>query len=204
MFKRNTAPTSLLSVFALAVLCLFAADVAAQTQVPANQTRPASIAGLNQVTLDLAPQKGAQGTAGSVKPIKGVDVIVQKNPGNTAVRTATTDGDGKVKFVGLAPGKYSLVLRKGSKTTEAKVGGAAADAADDGDYLLTIEGAVGGPIKSPVSKGMKFPKLPSQMAKATGAPVYEDKLLFEIGPPTSPPTPVSITIIKSKSNITNN
>ena len=52
--------------------------------------------------LSAYAQKGPQGTAGT--PVKGIDVIVMKDPGNSAVRTGTTNEKGEVKFVGLEPG----------------------------------------------------------------------------------------------------
>jgi hypothetical protein len=55
----------------------------------------------------------------SVKPVRGIDVIVEKNPGNTAVRTVVTDGEGHFAIPVLPAGLYSLRLSlpKESRTT---------------------------------------------------------------------------------------
>src|SRR5437588_11650389 len=44
----------------------------------------------------------------SNKPVRGIDVIVQKSPGNTASRSAKTDGDGGFTVSGLAAGQYNI------------------------------------------------------------------------------------------------
>lgn len=44
----------------------------------------------------------------SVKPVRGIDVVVQKNPGNSAARSAKTDGDGGFTVSGLAAGEYNI------------------------------------------------------------------------------------------------
>jgi hypothetical protein len=64
MSTRNIVQASILSALALTMLCLCSSVATAQKVPPS--------------------------TDSSVKPIRGVDVIVQKNPGNTAARTATT------------------------------------------------------------------------------------------------------------------
>ncbi len=48
--------------------------------------------------------------AGSVRPIKGVDVIVKKNPGNSSARTVTSDADGAFTVRGLEAGSYTLTF----------------------------------------------------------------------------------------------
>lgn len=58
-------------------------------------------------------QKGPEATASTVKPVKGIDVVVMKNPGNSAARTVTTDSDGNFKFPVLEAGSYSLRLSRG-------------------------------------------------------------------------------------------
>src|SRR4026209_1192572 len=87
MSKRNTVSVTLLSAFALTIICFLSADA----------------------------QKGPQGTTSTVKPVKGIDVIVQKNPGNTAARTGTTNEKGEVEFVWLEPGNYSLAIVDNSR-----------------------------------------------------------------------------------------
>jgi len=44
----------------------------------------------------------------SNKPVRGIDVIVTKDPGNSASRSAKTDGDGGFTVSGLAAGQYNI------------------------------------------------------------------------------------------------
>lgn len=46
--------------------------------------------------------------AGSVRPVRGIDVIVQKDPSNPALRTVTSDADGAFTVSGLEAGSYIL------------------------------------------------------------------------------------------------
>ena len=82
MYKRRTVSVTVLSAFALTMICL----------------------------LSAYAQKGPQATASSVKPVRGIDVVVMKDPGNSAARTGTTNEKGEVEFVGLEPGSYSLTI----------------------------------------------------------------------------------------------
>jgi hypothetical protein len=148
----------------------------------------------------ITAQKGPNTTTGA--PLKGVDVKLGRNPGGSAAaRTGTTDEKGAVKFVGLPPGNYSLTLVGPSNQQKVAIAGAVAAA----DYVVEINGAVGGPIKREWNvKEKKFPKLPppNADAKATTAPGYEEKISFDVG--GGSPAPVLTVIIRSKSNITNN
>lgn len=47
-------------------------------------------------------------SASAGRPVPGVDVIVEKNPGGVAVGTVTSDKDGEFEFANLKPGKYLL------------------------------------------------------------------------------------------------
>ena len=98
MSKRHTVSVTLLSVFALTITCF----------------------------LSAAAQKGPQGTASSVKPVKGIDVVVMKNPGNSAAHIVTTDSDGTFKFPVLEAGSYSLRL---SRSVDVSVNGRRKDIA---------------------------------------------------------------------------
>jgi hypothetical protein len=53
--------------------------------------------------------------ATSVKPVKGIDVVVQKNPGNSASRQhATVGADGKIMIKLAEPGTYTIKYADGS------------------------------------------------------------------------------------------
>ena len=173
MSKRNTFSVTVLAAFALTMICL----------------------------LSAAAQKGPQATASSVKPVRGIDVIVKKNPGNSAARTGTTNGEGEVEFVGLEPGNYSLTIVDPSKQKVVK-----GNASTAGDVLLRVEitGAVGGPIKREWNPSEnKFVKPSNATARAaTPAPSYEEKISLEVG--SGSPAPVLKFVIRSKSNISSN
>lgn len=53
-------------------------------------------------------------------PIKGIGVVVKKNPGSGAHR-ATTDSNGRYEYTGLAPGLYDLLI-DGQPPRQVKVG----------------------------------------------------------------------------------
>lgn len=185
MSKRNTVPTSMLCASALATLCLLAVGITAQNS-----------------------------TTGV--PLKNIDIKVGKNAGGTAAKR-TTGADGKVDLSDFEPGSYYLIVIGPSNPPTAPKGRAAAvpggtipsnaDGGNTDNYLVEIKGAVGEPIKAEWNGrlGMFAKGVAKVGARTTTVPaVYEDKIIFDIGPRTNPLTPVFITIVKSKSNITNN
>lgn len=78
----------------------------------------------------------------SVKPVKGVDVIVQKNPGGSASRTKT-DAEGNATFSKLEPGQYKVRL-------ECKE--CARSVAGEPSIDLTLTGTRGGDVKRTITK----------------------------------------------------
>ena len=187
MFKRNTVSRSLLSAFALAALCLFSAASAAQT--------------------------GNQTTTGA--PLRGVDVKLGKNPGGI-LATRTTDSNGKIDWGVLAKGSYYLM-----------VVGPGGDANGE-TYIVEITGASGGPVKRGWDpKKQKAFALPTNAQSNAAASAYTDTdtiTFVASGEPASigakgakggnpsivaknakggDPS-IESTIVKSKSNITNN
>ncbi|HEY3025057.1 MAG TPA: carboxypeptidase-like regulatory domain-containing protein [Pyrinomonadaceae bacterium] len=132
-------------------------------------------------------------------PLKGVDVKLGKNPGGSPA-ARTTDKDGKINWGSLQPGTYSLEIVPPSK--EKKAANTAGGLMDD-YYLVEITGpgVVGGPIRMDYDvKRIKF-SLHTTNLQSKAARVYQDKIGFVV---SGPPKPVQTTIIRSKSNITNN
>ena len=90
----------------------------------------------------------------SVRPIKGVDVIVQKNPGNTAVRQTLTDAEGSFTVDSLPPALYQISLVCKARCQSMNDLGA-------GSIQFTLTGAKESPFKRNISKqqlvnGVKF------------------------------------------------
>jgi len=148
----------------------------------------------------VTAQKESQGTASTVKPVRGIDVIVMDNSGNIVNRLSTND-KGEVKFVGLAPGNYSLTIVDPSKQ-ERYSGG---QFGTSNLCSFRINGVVGGPIEREWNiKESKFVTLSNATTRAaTPAPSYEEKINFEIGT-SNPPPVVTMSINKSRSNVKTN
>jgi hypothetical protein len=114
-------------------------------------------------------------------PLKGVDVKLGKNPGGSPAKR-TTGADGKFDFGVLPAGSYSLTLSVPSSSKEP-------------DCEIEINGAEGGTIKAKwdLQKGKRV--YPSNERRADEATI----ILNSDGK-----HPLNGTIVKSKSNISNN
>src|ERR1041384_3013824 len=136
-------------------------------------------------------QKGPESTNGA--PLKGVDVKLGKNPGGSPA-ARTTDNEGKIRFGVLDRGSYYLIVTVPDKEANS--------AADDDIYLVKITASSGAPVewawrvKKHDAAMASIQNMKGRMAQVT----FHDRITFD----SDGVTPTEVTIVKSKSNITNN
>lgn len=174
MQKRNISPLLSLSALLLAALCLLSVSSAAQE--PAAQNLGA--------------------------PLKGVDVKLGRNPGGL-MASRTTDQHGKFDFGVLPAGSYYLIVSLPKKTNNASDASTAAresnpSLADTKTCLIIINGATAGTI----NMGWDFERSRTFDPAAQSAARATDQ--ERIAVVTDGTHPLNGTIVKSKSNITNN
>ncbi len=147
------------------------------------------------LTLTTIALLAAAAHAGA--PLKGVDVKLGKAPGGGA-SARTTNADGKLDLGVLPAGSYYLIISAPKGT----------DVTRDPEAQIEIKGATGGTVKKrwDYAKKKAFDVAPADSSARVAAPVGEEKIIFTsdgihpivIGASTN------ATIVKSKSNITNN
>ena len=178
MFKRNIVPRFMLSLFALAALCMFAAVISAQKT-------------LKTVT---GP------------PLQGIEVKVVSNTGGGG-QVLKTDMNGKVDLSGLSQGSYWLEIVESTKVKQA-VGsndvGEDRTVGASGEAYRYITVTISGPrVKGGTttrSLNINDWKFVNAQNRAT-----THRMAFELGPVTAgDPEPAEGAIVKSKSNISNN
>jgi len=149
----------------------------------------------------------AAGIAYAGAPLKGVDVKLGRNPGGMAA-ARTTDPNGKINFGVLPRGSYSIQLVTPPPAPPAPPAPGARPAAPEPPLQtcdVTIDGIAATPYKVEWNFMMQRPSpvQPPDSSMRTTMPATgpdANKILFE----SDGAHPVSITIVKSKSNISNN
>jgi len=136
------------------------------------------------------PQKGPQGTTGA--PLKGVDVKLGKNPGGKPAARTATDGDGNFSFQVVPAGEYVLTVEVPQQnTTDRQL-----------KYCYIGLKDVSG---RKTLKGYDFEQKKAFDASIDPNKQTTSKIKFEEFVVHSDGThPVNGTIVKSKSNISNN
>ena len=172
-----------------------------------NGVRPCVVSMLAFVTLCLfsgiaLAQKSPQATTGA--PLKGVDVKLGRNPGGGAVARATTDGEGRFNLGVVEKGSYTLTLSlpEEPRTTGDSLATAKAQTPSTKDVksaLISIQGAEGGPMQAGWSFETKSAFSPAASASARAVPGQDKIILISDGV-----HPIQGTVVKSKSNISNN
>jgi hypothetical protein len=112
-------------------------------------------------------------------PIKGVDIKLGKSPGGNVAARATTDESGNFALPIVPEGSYILTFGI-PKATE---------------VMMSVEGSIRGSKNRIFSSGVKF------AAKVAAAPA---PIILESDGHTPLTGMVEATIVKSKSNISNN
>jgi hypothetical protein len=142
-------------------------------------------------------QKGPQATDGA--PLKGVDVKLGKNPGGGAAARTTTDGDGNFTFPVVPAGEYILTLElKKEKSRDGLIN------ANDPVFrycYITVHIAGGEKVEKgyDLTQNKAFDPVIDPAKQSTSKIKFETFIVRSDGV-----TPLNGTIVKSKSNITNN
>ena len=147
-------------------------------------------------------QKGPQGTAGA--PLKGVDVKLGKNPGGSPAARTTSDEKGHFTFSNVAQGSYIVTLEPKLEPTNTNTRGSATPAEPRVTFCyITVDLPGGKKVEMgyDLVKNKAFdPAIDPAKLSTLRVKDFQD---FVIVVPTGG-GPLDGTIIRSKSNITNN
>jgi Carboxypeptidase regulatory-like domain len=134
-------------------------------------------------------QKGPQGTTGA--PLKGVDVKLGKNPGSKPAARTTTDGDGKFSFPVVPAGDYILTAELKKEDGH--------DSAVRYCFISVNEGGTKTTRGFDLVQNKAFDAAIDPAKQAASKMKLDNYTVHSDGA-----HPLNGTIVKSKSNITNN
>lgn len=142
-------------------------------------------------------QKGPQATDGA--PLKGVDVKLGRNPGGGAAARTTTDADGNFTFPVVPAGEYTLTVElKKPKSKDGLID--ANDPVFRYCYItVNVPGGVGVKRGYDLTQNKAFDPAIDPAKQSTSKIKFETFIVRSDGA-----TPINGTIVKSKSNISNN
>ena len=144
---------------------------------------------LSAITVAMCGVLATAAPVSAGAPLKGVDVKLGRNPGGSPA-ARTTDANGHVNFGVLPKGSYYVIL--GAQKAD---GGSSAAAA------ISLAGATGGTVAWEWDFASARASRPGGGASARGAAA--DRIVFG-SDGVHPVVMSATTIIRSKSNITNN
>jgi len=174
MYARNVVRSSALPLLALATVFLLSANVAAQ--------------------------KGPQSRTGA--PLKGVDVKLGRPPGGSPAARTTTDGEGKFTFPVVPAGEYilTLELKKPAPNAQAERSVSASNGPEKFCYItLTLPGGEKIERGYDLSENKSFDPASDPTKQSASKAKLETFIVKSDGV-----NPLNGTIVKSKSNISNN
>ncbi len=170
-----------------------------RNKVPALVLLAFVLASVGLFSAVISAQKGPQSTAGA--PLKGVDVKLGKNPGGSPAARTTTDGGGNFTFGVVPAGDYILTLE--IKKDAAKSSDGVIRPNDPAfNYCLITLNLPGG---EKVEKGYDLEK--NRAFDPATDPAKESAARAKLEPfivHSDGAHPLNGTVVKSKSNITNN
>lgn len=145
------------------------------------------------LSMAAAAQKAPASTQGA--PLKGVDVKLGRSPGGQ-VASRTVDSDGKFDFGVLPAGAYYLTFSLPEKPK-----GNISENNGVKPFLVVINGAKGGMIRQ--AWDLKAGRVYDPFAKTGSKSEGPEQIALE-SDGVHPVTGFCQTVVKSKSNITNN
>jgi len=159
-----------------------------------------ALAALSLLYARADAQKGPQSSTGA--PLKGVDVKLGKSPGGSPAARTTTDAEGSFTLPVVPEGEYVLTLELKKETAGAQAARASSDAAESLKFCrvtLKLPGGEKVEKEFDLARNKAFDP-PAGAAEQSASRIKLEPFVVH----SDGATPLNGTIVKSKSNISNN